>query len=420
MHLGLRLALVSALALALLALPLPAPSVAQAAPQLYSEGNAWYIPYGPQRILDTRVPGANRGSWQTLVDLPKSVAYQDISGWVANVTVTDTSTDGGAAVWGAAEASMDNIAGPPPNTSNLNWKAGQTVSALVPVFASAISRDGGKLVIQTLLPGMSNVDWVVDLVGYFAYQPATGDGLGRFTPIAPARIEDSRQGSAIPPGQDLIVPVAAHGGVPSAGLEAVALNVAVIAGPTPGWLSIDNADAPRPGTSSVNWGAGEIRSNAAYVAVGSTGAVRVHNGSSSPINVVIDAFGYFTDASTTSSQGMVFEPIFPNRITDTRTTGSPLATGEVRPYSFSSAGNVPASAGAVYANLTVVNGVSAGYLTIWPGGDCAAPPSASNVNWPSGEPRADPVTVGVTNGTACLFNSAEPSDLIVDLFGWFQ
>lgn len=389
-------------------------------PPLFSEGTAWYIPYGPIRLIDTRAPGAQGGSWQTLVDLPTSVSFQNISGWVANVTVTDTSTDGAAVVWGAAEASMDNIAGPPPNTSNLNWKAGQTVSELVPVFSPAISRNGGKLVIQTLWPGMRNVDWVVDLIGYFAFQPATGNGLGRFTAIAPARIEDSRHTTAIAPEGDLAIPVAGQATLPSMGMEAVALNVTAIAESAPGWLSIENADSSPSGTSNLNWDTGEIRSNAAFVALGPSGSIRVHNGSSAPINVVVDAFGYFTDASASASQGTVFQPIFPTRITDTRSTGSAMGAGEVRPYSFAAAAGVPPEASAVFSNLTAINGVSSGYLTIWAGSNCATPPTVSNVNWPIGEPRANPVAVGISNGRACLFSSDGPTDVVVDLFGWFQ
>jgi hypothetical protein len=78
---------------------------------------------------------------------------------------------------------------------------------------------------------------------------------------------------------------------------------------------------------------------------------------------------------------------------------------------------IPANIDAVALNVTVVNPVSDGFLTVYP---CDVPrPLASNVNFVAGLVVANGVVAPTSaNGEVCVFASTQ-TDIIVDLVGWF-
>ena len=79
---------------------------------------------------------------------------------------------------------------------------------------------------------------------------------------------------------------------------------------------------------------------------------------------------------------------------------------------------VPATATAAALNVTIVNPVKAGFVTVWP---CSVSrPLASNLNFVPGQVVANNVVAPIGNdGSVCLYSNVE-TDVIVDIAGWFS
>lgn len=74
--------------------------------------------------------------------------------------------------------------------------------------------------------------------------------------------------------------------------KSLAVNVTVVAPPSPGWLSLFASDIAWPGTSTINFRTGKTRANNTIVAVAPGARMNVlHNGP--PVHFVIDVLGYF-------------------------------------------------------------------------------------------------------------------------------
>jgi hypothetical protein len=122
----------------------------------------------------------------------------------------------------------------------------------------------------------------------------------QFYPLAPCRIVDTRGpggpvgGPALAPGPDRIFTLAGACGIP-AGASAVSANVTVTGPGAPGNLAIYRGDGTLPPTSTLNFGPGQTRANNAtlQLALDGSGTVRVHDGSTGSVHLVLDVNGYF-------------------------------------------------------------------------------------------------------------------------------
>jgi hypothetical protein len=180
---------------------------------------------------------------------------------------------------------------------------------------------------------------------------------------------------------------------------AVAINVTAVQPAASGFLTVFPCLEDLPLTSNLNYRAGKNVANLAIVAPGESGTVCIH--SSAETDLVVDLAGTF--ASTFVPRRV------PVRLVDTRAV-DPLTPGRVLEIAVGDA------SGAVIS-VVAVDPRSDGYLTVFP---CGAPaPVASNVNYRTGENRANLVMVrpGVA-GRVCLVSSAE-IDVVVDLSGVF-
>lgn len=145
-----------------------------------------------------------------------------------------------------------------------------------------------------------------------------------------------------------------------------------------------------------------------------------------------DLDGFAEALYSVSTAGAVgvpdFVPVSPVRVFDTRAGESPDAVrlvpkvkvggGSVLEVKVTDlAGVVPASGvGAVSLNVTVTNPEGAGFVTVYP---CGPRALVSSVNYGAGATVANAVIAPVSaSGTVCFF-SMVPTDLIVDLNGWF-
>jgi hypothetical protein len=185
-----------------------------------------------------------------------------------------------------------------PNTSSLNFTAGQTIPNLV---IAPIGSDGKV----DLYNSGGTVDLVADLVGYgTTTNPAGGgDGFGAdgalFDPLDPTRVLDTRgPGAAGPvgPNQSITVPMAGHGGVP-AGATAVLLTVTATGATAPTYVTVYPGGTTRPVASNLNVPASATVSNQVVVPVGADGSVALYNSAGS-VHLLVDLAGYYATGAT--------------------------------------------------------------------------------------------------------------------------
>ena len=117
-----------------------------------------------------------------------------------------------------------------------------------------------------------------------------------FYTLTPCRLVDTRgaQGPAIAAGASRTFTFAGACGLPS-GAKSVSLNVTVVAGSTAGNVVVYPGDLAAPGTSTVNFAAGQTRANNAIVGLATNGAgtVAVKNRAAAAVHLVVDVNGYF-------------------------------------------------------------------------------------------------------------------------------
>jgi hypothetical protein len=263
----------------------------------------------------------------------------------------------------------------------------------------------------------------LDVIGYSLN--LTSPGL-RFVPVTPCRVVDTR----LPDGpfggpvmgrlstRNFTIPAGACG-IPTTA-QAYALNVTVVPETTLGFLTIWPAGQAQPAVSTLNSTDGRVKADAAIVAAGTGGAVSVFVYDQT--DVILDINGYFASAASAPS-GLVFYPVTPCRVLDTRLTNGPLggpilAAGATRTVPvLSSPCGVPATAAAYSLNETIVPTGPLGYLTTWPAG--TSQPLISTLNGPTGTVVANAAIVPAgTSGSINVFVT-DQTHLIIDVNGYF-
>jgi hypothetical protein len=137
--------------------------------------------------------------------------------------------------------------------------------------------------------------------------------------------------------------------------------------------------------------------------------------------LILDINGYFLD--TTSSAALLFYPITPCRIADTRDSdgplGGPILTGGATrsfPILSSSCG-IPATAQAYAINATALPDGFLDHLTLWATG--MAQPVVSNLTASDGQPTANMAIVAAGAGGAINANATNNTHLVLDIAGYF-
>jgi hypothetical protein len=172
--------------------------------------------------------------------------------------------------------------------------------------------------------------------------------------------------------------------------------------------------------STLNSLDGRIKANAAIVVAGTNGAVSVFVSDTS--HVILDINGYFTTPANAPS-GLVFYPVTPCRVMDTRNPTGPLGgpildAGSTRTVPLlSSTCGLPGTAAAYSLNMTVVPTGALGFLTTWPAG--SAQPLVSTLNDPTGTIVANAAIVPAGTGGSINVFVTDQTDLIIDVNGYF-
>jgi uncharacterized repeat protein (TIGR01451 family) len=250
----------------------------------------------------------------------------------------------------------------------------------------------------------------------------------RFIPVTPCRIMDTRDGSGFsgafgPPfisgNTTRTVPVSSSScGIPAAA-KAYSLNATVVPHGTLGYLTLWPTGADQPLVSTLNAIDGQITANAAIVPAGG-GSINAFV--TDATDLILDINGYFLD-SASSSSALVFYPVTPCRVVDTRNPagilGGPILNGNSTrslPIPSSSCG-IPTSAQAYAFNATVVPTGFLNYLTLWPAG--ALQPVVSTLNAPDGQITANMAIVPAGASGAINAFVTENTHLVLDITGYF-
>jgi hypothetical protein len=217
-----------------------------------------------QRLLDTRLAGD-----RVVGDLEVPLGSAGGSAAVRSVLVNVTVTDPAAAGWVRIRACDE----PSTGTSNINFVPGQTVANLAAVRVSA---DEGRLCAFSNVP----THLVIDLLGM------TGAGSSHLGPRA-ERVLDTRDGTGVAAGR-LAAGQVLHLSGPAvpAGAYARFVNVTVTEPEAAGFVTVWPCSASVPGTSTVNFRAGDTRANSTIVNLAADGSMCVYTSVST--HLVID------------------------------------------------------------------------------------------------------------------------------------
>ncbi|MCE6998442.1 PKD domain-containing protein [Saccharothrix sp. S26] len=246
-----------------------------------------FTPIRPQRLLDTRT-GLGMPSPRPIAageTFSQRVAGHYTGGVpsyataaLVNITVADPRAAGHLTAFPAGT--------PNPQTSNLNYTAGQitTNSVIAPIGS------GGYVDLYS----NATTDVVIDVVGYFA--PGNRSFL---LPGSPLRAVDTRTGLGGPagalPGRSTTEYALDQGAPPLRyPPTAVMSNAKVVTPQRDGYLTAYSPSPVelRPDAATLNFTAGAVTNN---LAVTQHSSAAFHNGSDGDLDLVVDVTGYFYD-----------------------------------------------------------------------------------------------------------------------------
>ena len=365
----------------------------------------------PQRVLDTRY---GTGAPKAPVG-PGGMVRVKITGvdgipstGVSAVTMNVTDTHATASSWITAYADGT----PRPNTSNLNFGAGQTNPNLITV---PVGSDG----YADLWNANGKVDLFADVQGYYTDYASDTFTSDTFAPTTPTRVLDTRYGTGAPkapvgPGSVTTVTLPAA----SAQADDVVLNITETGATAGSWVTVYPGTGGMPNSSSLNFGPGQTTSNLVVVPLSSTGpkTIRIYN-SAGRVNLFADVQGYYDNLPQTSP----YIPVTPTRVVDTRYgTGAPKAPigpGGTLRIKVTGVQGVPQGTAAVLLNLTGTRPTAGTWLTAYANG---ATPSTSNIDLVPDQTRPVLAVVPVDpDGYITIANARGTTDVFADLEGYF-
>ena len=237
----------------------------------------------PSRLLDTRTgTGGRTGAFGPGTEFDLQITGRGgvpagCAAAVLNVTAVGASSNTYLTVWPNGEGQ--------PYTSSVNVGSGQTAANLVIAKLGA----DGKLRIRN---DAGNAHVLVDVAGYFT----AGDG-GRYLPVSPRRIVDTRTGVGAARARvgaaPLAVAIAGANGLPATGIAAVQINLTAVAPSQDTYLTVYPSGTAMPNASNLNLAGGAVRANSVIARVGADGKIMVACGQGNT-DVLVDVVGFFT------------------------------------------------------------------------------------------------------------------------------
>ena len=249
------------------------------------------VPVFPVRIADSRIGQQIQGPLGALTTHDVQVSGQGgvpsdgVAAVIATIAAVDPEQAGYLTAWQGGTAR--------PGTSNLNYQAGRTIAntMVLPLGAD------GK--IRVFNGSYGAVQLIVDVNAYI--QAGTPTTAGTVATVTPARVADSRVGwqvpGAVPAAATAAVKVTGIGGIPANGAAAVMATVTVVAPQAAGYATVWPSGASRPGTSNLNFVAGQTVATTVIAPVGPDGQIQVVNDSAGAVDLIVDVTGYTLSAS---------------------------------------------------------------------------------------------------------------------------
>ena len=222
-------------------------------------------------------------------------------------------------------ASTSSNANALPMGARLRLKAGKNISGYAPeiqkifqamkTYGLIVADNGSDMYIQgthdtrwnndVLNPAFASLkasDFEVVQLGWKPVYPAVAGPLDLHTLSSPCRLLDTRQpygatgGPALPPTIPRVLTAAGRCGVP-ANAKALAVNITVVSPASGGFVRVYSGNTDPTSTSTINFSAGQSRSNNAIVSLASSGSGTLSLQSSTAgghlVHVVLDVTGYF-------------------------------------------------------------------------------------------------------------------------------
>ena len=248
----------------------------------------------PSRLLDTRTalgaasdsPLAAQAMVNLTVEGRNGIPKTGVSAVLINVTVARPTRAGYVTVYSPGFAR--------PTVSSLDFGPSQTVANLV---VAPVAGDGQ---IRFFNGSPGSVHLVADVAGYYLAGIPTAAGSLKL--VTPTRLLDTRSGVGAPAkplsgNGSVALTIRGNGGIPKAGVSAVAMNVTATQPTAAGYLTVYPDGAGRPTTSNLDFLAGQNPADLVMVPIGADGKVRLLNGGGGSVDVLADVVGYFLDGS---------------------------------------------------------------------------------------------------------------------------
>ena len=252
----------------------------------YGIGSMYYIA-DPERIYDSRTDG---GAWAPGDGVDLSLDYgaednADVRAFAVNITAISPSASGYITAWDGSD--------PMPTASSVNFVKGQVVPnmAVVPTSADV---DGVPTIAVVNGSLNASTNFAVDIVGVYA---ANGTSGLRFTPLAPRRIVDTRNGTGGFTGvigAKVTKKFQAPASVAIDSTWSLVGNATAISPTAATYLTVFADGDARPAVSNLNAATGETVANAAVVNLGLGNIFDVYNNAGS-LNLAVDVSGRFDE-----------------------------------------------------------------------------------------------------------------------------
>lgn len=256
-------------------------------------------------------------------------------------------------------------------------------------------------------------------------QAVSDDTGGVYMPVPPKRLLDAT-GSRFSAGETRDVTVLGAAGIPSSGVSAVVVDVAVTyaTSTSSSYVTMWPDGETRPGAATMFYSAENApRSNTAVVKVGASGKISVYNYAGTA-GLTVDVQGYFTTASDANSVGG-FVPITPTRVANS-SSGIGMPAGKIpvngtRTIQVTNGDSIPADATSVFANIEVRNATANGGIKVGPGGTELGGSTVA-MNYNDSAPSNTGMTVKLSSAGAMkvLVVPDASIDIKVDIQGYFS
>ena len=383
-------------------------------------GGATYVPIDPLRVLDSRVPLGVTGIFTA--STPKTFTVAGFSSTGGTIPAGAIAVTGNVTVTGQTAAgyvSITTTATATPRSSTLNFPLGDTRANNL---TASLASNGTLSAVYKAAAG-KKAHILFDVTGYFL--PGTTNAA--YNTVAPVRLLDTRVGNGLAgrfvSGAPRELAIGGRGGIP-AGAVAITANLTVVGQTKAGFVSVTPTSIVNPDDLEHQLPdrrrAGQRADREADGRQAVAGLQGRHRGADAPD----------PRCHRLLPRGRQRTQVLPARSgPDHGHAGRRVLTGLTglftasTPRTLDTDGHwgVPAGASAVTGNLTVTGQTAAGYVSITP--TPIANPTTSTINFPSGDTRANGVTVPLSGGNMSLVykaGSGKKTHLILDVTGYFK